>query len=260
MKSIISLFEKRLHMDEGALSNEPMQLEQLNELLEQMALVLPFENRRLLAEDAYTIDRDSLLERLLLNRSGGLCYELNTLLYYVLSAQDMNVSLVHGQVYDAALGDWLSMGNSHIMIILQHNDQQYLIDNGFGIRLPLRAVPLNGDIVVSRNGEFSITNEDGYCILNQKQLYQSPDWQICYRFRLEDIINEPVVNDIQQLVRQHPDSKFNKSVLITRCTEIGSMTLTDHSYTVVKNGDIQKETIDEKQFAILVRDTFQLDV
>ncbi len=79
----------------------------------------------------------------------------------------MNVSLVQGQVYDAVLGDWLSMDNSHIMIILQHNDQQYLIDNGFGIRLPLRAVPLNGDIVVSRNGEFSITKEDGYCILNQ---------------------------------------------------------------------------------------------
>ncbi len=63
-------------MDEGALSNEPLQFEQLNEFLEQMALVLPFENRRLLVEDAYTIDRDSLLERLLLNRSGGLCYEL----------------------------------------------------------------------------------------------------------------------------------------------------------------------------------------
>ncbi|WP_443146857.1 hypothetical protein [Paenibacillus shenyangensis] len=52
---------------------------------------------------------------------------------------------------------------------------------------------------------------------------------------MEVIINEPVVNDIQQLVRQHPDSKFNKSVLLTRCTETGSMTLTDHSYTVLNH-------------------------
>ncbi|MEW4369778.1 arylamine N-acetyltransferase family protein [Paenibacillus kandeliae] len=260
MKEIISLFEKRLHMNEGALADESMRLEQLNELLEQMALVLPFENRRVLTEDAYRVDRDSLLERLLLHRSGGLCYELNTLLYYVLSAKGMDVSLVQGQVYDAALGDWLSMGNSHILIILQLNEQQYLVDNGFGIRLPLRAVPLHGNPVVSRNGEFRISTEDGYCILQQKQLHQSPDWQICYRFRLDDVIDESVVNDIQQLVRQHPDSKFNKSVLITRCTDTGSMTLTDHSYTVVNHGDIQKEPIDDQQFAVLVRDTFQLDV
>lgn len=50
----------------------------------------------------------------------------------------------------------MTIGRTHVTILLKHEGQIYLIDTGFGGNLPLKPVPLNGETVISQNGEFRI--------------------------------------------------------------------------------------------------------
>lgn len=51
--------------------------------------------------------------------------------------------------------------------------------------MPLTPVPLNGEVAISRNGEFRIKkveSEYGNYVLEMKQIYKDPDWKFGYAF------------------------------------------------------------------------------
>ena len=54
----------------------------LNEILLKMGLILPYENLDIMAGTIKDISKKNLVEKLLIQKRGGLCYELNSLLYY----------------------------------------------------------------------------------------------------------------------------------------------------------------------------------
>ncbi|EFM08360.1 N-acetyltransferase, partial [Paenibacillus curdlanolyticus YK9] len=63
-------------------------------------------------------------------------------------------------------------------------------------------------------------------------------------------------NEIQRIVVEHPDSRFNKAPLITRLTPAGSVTLTSTSLTVWTDGVMSKEEIEGEQYAELLNRYF----
>ncbi|PGS57871.1 arylamine N-acetyltransferase, partial [Bacillus cereus] len=88
------------------------------------------------------MSRTNIQEKLLLNKRGGLCYELNSLLYYFLSDCGFDVYRVAGTVYDLSGNKW-KPDDGHVIIILKHENQKYIIDGGFASHLPLHPVPFN---------------------------------------------------------------------------------------------------------------------
>ena len=54
----------------------------LDEILLNMGMILPYENLDIMAGTIKNISKNSLVEKLLIQKRGGLCYELNSLLYY----------------------------------------------------------------------------------------------------------------------------------------------------------------------------------
>lgn len=152
MSELDVMFRDKLHIDH----NKKLTFVDLDHILSRMAATFPFENLCLWQGRIGPITQQTLIEKMLVRGEGGLCYELNPLLYYFLAENGFDVQLVRANVYNHAQQNWSLTGWTHVAILLQEQGESYLLDAGFGGNVPLTPVPLNGDTVSSRNGQFRV--------------------------------------------------------------------------------------------------------
>lgn len=114
--------------------------------LKAMAYRFPFENRAVLAKENYKITKEELWRRLLKDQHGGLCYDLNGFLYFVLREAGFHVKLIRGTVYAGDQEGWALEG-THAAVWLSAENGDYLVDIGFGINTGAPA-----DTAFRRNG------------------------------------------------------------------------------------------------------------
>jgi N-hydroxyarylamine O-acetyltransferase len=251
------LFRKRIGISE----NEPILFERLDSILEKMAKTIPFENLYIVAKNGYEFSEESLIDKILIKNEGGLCYDLNAILYMFLLENGFHVRLVRGIIFNSAIQKWSPTGRTHVAILLKHLGQTFLIDSGFGGNLPLKPVPLTGEIITSENGEFQVVMVDdpnGDYQLKMKLKHKDADWKIAYIFDTKRPIQQlSEINEIQEVIRKHEHSPFNKGPLITQLTDNGSITLTDTSFTQWVDGECLKEQIDPNRFQEFAKKHFK---
>ncbi|MGG1675242.1 arylamine N-acetyltransferase [Neobacillus sp. NRS-1170] len=250
------LFRKRI----GWPDREVITFEKLDHVLEKTAKSIPFENLCIIENRTTDISKENLISKIIKKNEGGLCYDLNSILYLFLVENGFDAALVRGVVYDHAGQRWNTFGRTHVAIIINHQGKKYLIDSGFGGNLPLKAVPFTGEVIESRNGEFRVKRVDiehGDYVLFMKLKYKDKDWKVGYVFDSTDLIKDVFkLNEVQKIIIEHPESPFNKKPLITRITDRGNMILTDTSFTEWDNGKVTKQEIDTKRFKEMVKDHF----
>ncbi|MCP8971054.1 arylamine N-acetyltransferase family protein [Ectobacillus ponti] len=248
-------FRKRI----GFSKEGPLAFADLPEVLERTSRTIPFENLCVLTEEAKEITSGHLAGKILERGEGGLCYELNGLLYFVLQENGFSNVLVRGVVYNPVRQEWSGTGRTHVVNLLPYESELYLIDSGFGSNIPLAPVPLTGETVTSPNGEFRarpLHTEHGDFVFEMKIKHKDADWQLGYAFDSIRPAEPSELSEIQAVIRAHPASSFNKTPLLTRLTEGGSVTLTHASLTEWKHGKLQKDELDEARFKSLARERF----
>jgi N-hydroxyarylamine O-acetyltransferase len=259
MCELNDLFRKRV----GISKEEKITFENLDMVLEKTAKTIPFENLCIIENRTNDVTKENLVNKMLMKKEGGLCYELNSILFYFLKENGFNVYLVRGVIFNHDAQNWLTLGRTHAAILLNHENETYLVDTGFGGNLPLRAVPLNGGTITSNNGEFRVSkmkNEHGDYILEMKLKHKDQDWRIGYTFDSKRPVTEVSdFNEIQRILIEKDDSPFNKNPLITQLTEKGNMTLTDTTFTEWVNGKLKKDSIDSKRFKELAKRYFGIE-
>jgi N-hydroxyarylamine O-acetyltransferase len=258
MSDLNLLFRNRI----GFSQNEVITFQHLDKVLEKTAKTIPFENLCIIENRTKAITKENLTSKLLEQNEGGLCYELNTILYLFLSENGFNPTLIRGVTYNPSKQQWSETGNTHVVNLITHNAQVYLVDTGFGGNLPLKPVPLSGESVSSSNGEFRVErkeSEHGDYILHMKLNRKNEDWKIGYAFNSkEPIQNISELNEVQRIIIEHPESAFNKKPLITQITNNGNITLTDTSFTQWVDSTLKKEIIEEKRFNKIRKEYFKL--
>lgn len=250
-------FRNRLGLPAGS----TISFEQLDDLLERTASVFPFENFRVLTGKTKSITKENLMEKMLARNEGGLCYELNPLLYHFLQENQLNVKLVRGMVYDHHNNGYSRTGRTHTAILLDHESRQYLIDTGFGGNLPLKPVPLNGEVISSRNGEFraaEVSEFSGEYMLEMNLSGKDTDWKKGYVFDPREM-KESELDEMQDVICHSEFSPFNKNPLAVKITDSGTVTLTGTSITRTENGRVEKTAIQPEEFAHLAKTLFQLN-
>ncbi|CAD8089470.1 unnamed protein product [Paramecium primaurelia] len=75
-----------------------------------------------------------ILQRLCVQRRGGLCYEQELLLYYVLKHIGFKVELIRCQVREIGSLYNPDLQSTHAFLYVQIRDETYLLDPGFGTR------------------------------------------------------------------------------------------------------------------------------
>jgi len=256
MNELNALFRQRI----GIPPNETITFETLPHVLAKTATTIPFENLGIMANKTSAVTKENLINKMLVRHEGGLCYELNSLLYFFLIENGFRAVLTRGVVYKQPLQTFMTLGRTHVTILVTHEGQTYLADTGFGGNLPLMPVPLTGETVTSDNGQFRVRNENsgyGDYMLEMKLKHKDADWRIGYAFdSLQPVTDVTEFGEIQTIIAEHPDSPFNKNRLITKLTSNGNVTLTDTSFTRWEDGNVTKEEIGPAKFQELLNRHF----
>ena len=93
--------------------------------------------------------------------------------------------------------------------------------------------------------------------LKMKLKHKDTEWRTGYAFYSgKTLRGVSECNPIQKIIVEHPESSFNKSPLLTKLTDRGSVTLTDTSLTKWEDGVVTKEEVDGERFRELAREIF----
>jgi N-hydroxyarylamine O-acetyltransferase len=258
MASIDKLLRERI----GLTENERITFDSLEVVLQNVAFTIPFENICVMNNSYSDISKENVTEKILTRGEGGLCYELNSILYHFLKENDFDVTMVGGVVFNSKSQEWSATGRTHVLNLVYHQGQRYLVDTGFGGNIPLKPVPLNGQIVSSSNGEFRVREEKtehGDFVMEMKLKHRHDDWVTGYAFDSTTPIHEVDLNEIQKIIVESPASGFNKGYLVTRLTGNGSLVLSETSFTQrTDDREVKEEGIDRARFKELAREHFGL--
>lgn len=199
-------------------------VKQLSFILEKFAEWFPFENVDVLTGNEEIITPEFLTKKMVQTQRGGLCYETNALLLLVLQEFGFDAELGAATVNND--GKW-ALEHTHALVLLQLNDGKYIADSGFGNRLALSPLKLDGPEVISPAGTFRLRTrrtEKG-TIAAECQNSQG-DWYLCYAFDWQAAPWEKL-SEMKQLIHAHPHSPFNKQLLIARASTSGTESINE---------------------------------
>lgn len=92
MHDLNKLFRQRI----GISHEQPITFENIHLILEKIAMTIPFENLSIIENRTAPITKQNLIEKILNRNEGGMCYELNPILYLFLVENGLDVSLEMG--------------------------------------------------------------------------------------------------------------------------------------------------------------------
>ncbi|MGY4713596.1 arylamine N-acetyltransferase family protein [Bacillus amyloliquefaciens] len=240
-----------------------VKFEDLPCILSSFAKSVPFENIDVIYKNHKEISKENLQKKLLDNHRGGLCYEINPLLYYFLKDCGFNVQLVSATIYDYSSESW-ALDNTHVAILLTYNHIMYLIDSGFASFLPLSPVPFTGEAVQTKVRDYRVrkllTEKGSYVFeMKEKDILKNKEWKLGYAFRLNEIsITE--LNEMQETIIENKKSPFNKALLAVKLVENGHITLTQDKFIQMKNGEKTKEVINQDQYIKILNEQFNISI
>ncbi|MCY7576122.1 arylamine N-acetyltransferase family protein [Bacillus pumilus] len=210
-------------------------------LLKKMAYTFPFENRSVLNKQSYALNQEGLKEHLLEGGRGGLCYDLNPLLYYVLKEAGLAVQLVQGTVYNKEAGIW-AIDGTHVAMTLNHQNERYLIDAGFGVNLPLQPVPFTEEWVEGASIRFRVKEEETEKGTHLLQLDRGEGAETGYAFTLEEV-SEPTLVQMREEIYENEASPFNKRPLASKLTPTGCVIVTEDHVTIHEHEEVSKKPL-----------------
>jgi N-hydroxyarylamine O-acetyltransferase len=187
---------------------------------------VPFENLSIHLREPIVLEPEALVDKLVERRRGGFCYELNGAFAALLSALGYQVTLLAARVHG---GDGLGPPFDHLALRVDLGAAAWLVDVGFGglsqhpLRLDLR------DEQPDAGGRFRVTPAaDG-------DLEVARDGQPQYRLELRP----RRLADFEPTCWWHqtsPASHFTRSLVCSRLTGTGRVTLSDRTLVETTGG------------------------
>ncbi len=202
----------------------------LEQLHERHLLRVPFENLNIHLGRPIHLDIPSLFDKMVRQKRGGFCYELNHLFHWLLETLGYDSTLVSARVRTERGG--FSPEFDHLALIVTL-DKPYLADVGFGnaFRRPL---PLSGEIRKDISGLYRVRRIGPDEFALQKRSGDS--WSDSYRFsRVPRRIDE--FRDMCHHHQTSPDSHFTRGRICSLATPSGRITLTDTALKITENGE-----------------------
>jgi len=120
------------HLDRIKVLKNPLtNLVSLRHLQKQHLLNVPFENLDIHYGKKITCDVSKFYKKIVEEKRGGFCYELNGLFYWLLSELGFEVKMIAANVYDSAKEKY-GIDFNHMTLMVKIGEEEYLTDVGFG--------------------------------------------------------------------------------------------------------------------------------
>ena len=232
----------------------PASAENLKKLQRQHLLKVPFENLDIHWKRPILLDTDKFYRKIVEEKRGGFCYELNGLFNALLRELGFQTRLVSARVSDGQGG--FSNEYDHLAIVVKIGELEYLADVGFGaftaepIRLAadLEQTDETGTFVVRRFDEdyLEVAKKDG------------DSWHSEYIFA-------PFGRDLAEFAEMcnfhqtSPESHFTHGKVCSIMLANGRKTLTDKKFIETRNGEKKETEIDsEAEFNEILAREFEI--
>jgi N-hydroxyarylamine O-acetyltransferase len=211
-------------------------VEELRTIHKGHLLNIPFENLSIHCGEKIVLDSDKLYEKIIINKRGGFCYELNFLFYSLLSSLDYKSKMISAGVYDE--NGIAGPEFDHMAIITEVDGKEWLCDVGFGDSF-IEPIEFTIDKHQTDRGRFFkiSKSEDRYTLSMSDN---SRTWRELYIFTTD----EQELSRYQTMCLYHqtsPDSTFKQKRICTIATEYGRITLRD-TRVIITRGKEKTET------------------
>lgn len=232
----------------------------LQSLLHHHVFSIPFETLDIHNHIPIILRMDSLYQKVILDRRGGYCYELNTLFHRLLTLCGFKVSMVAGRLLH---GHGYGRPSEHMALIVELEGRKWLIDVGYGdfsLR-PLAIAP--GEIQSDGRTFYQILEKifiDGQEYLGVAKWNDSKQiFKIEYIFTLtpRNLSEFAEMNHFHQTSRE---SHFSRSLIVSLPIPDGRISLINNKLIRTVNGNKQvKQIMNEDHRDKILEKYFHMD-
>lgn len=219
---------------------------------------VPFENLDIHLGREIALSVESLYSKVVEDRRGGFCYELNGLFAALLSELGFQVRLLSARVFGA---DGAPGPEFDHLALLVDADGQHLADVGFGdsFQEPLALRAAIGQTQASGTYRLEEAGGGEWSLL-EKTVGATEEWRPSYSFTLA----ARRLDQFQEMCRHHqtsPQSPFTRNRMCTRATPEGRFTLSGMRTTETTFGRRQqRELAGEAEFWQVAEQRFGIRV
>jgi len=218
---------------------------------------VPFENLDIGLGRPIRLTEEALWNKLVLQKRGGFCYELNGLFARLLKQLGFEVTYLNARVYNRQ--GQVGIDFDHLALLVQIPDQsgRWLVDVGFGdsFNEPLDFEKL--DEQVQRLRSYRVDPVPNGFAVWQKNYDGS--WQRQYFF---DIQPHKFPEEYESACLYHqtsPRSSFTRASIISRATPEGRVSLEDGRLILTRHGQRTEQSIaDKTEYDALLKQYFDL--
>jgi N-hydroxyarylamine O-acetyltransferase len=216
-------------------------------------LAIPYENLDVQLGVPVSLDIDAIFRKLVLQRRGGWCYEMNGLLGWALDTIGFSLTRLAAGVMREIRGD-AAVGN-HLALWV-HLEEPHLADVGFGDGI-LEPIPVRPGRFRQRAFEFGLEQLDDQWWRFHNQHHGSA--------RSFDFGSAPADGDLLrrqcELLQTSPESPFTQVAVVQRHVPEGLALMRGRVLTRVRAQDVHREEIaGEEHYARVLREVFDLDL
>lgn len=222
----LEAYKRRIGFDGPVLPT----LDTLARLIERHAAAIAFENIDVLTGRVPGLDVTSLQQKLVQRRRGGWCFEQNGLFLVCLKQIGFRVRGLEARVRVGVPVDVIT-GRTHMALRVSLDDDDYLVDVGFGGLAPLAPLRLDSrDEQPAAGDVHRLVDAEGELLL-QAQTHEG--WSDCYRLAAA----EPHQVDYEignWFVATHPTAMLRKNLLVARAVPGGRLLLFNRQLSLRK--------------------------
>ena len=221
-------------------------------------LSIPYENLDLLNQVPLSLEFEDLFKKIILNRRGGYCFELQGIYGYLLKSLGYSVTQYAGRFMDEP--GTIQM-RRHRLLVVDLPDGRYVCDVGVRSEAPRCPLKLIEDTVQTDGiSEYRYVKDPFYgWVLMQREI--GKEWKSILGFTEEIQIDADYVMS-SFFCEQHPDSTFNKFMKISIFTEDSNISIVGNTYKVYRGAKTmeRRELRTEAEAKTILKDRFGITV
>ncbi|NWK83607.1 arylamine N-acetyltransferase [Staphylococcus sp. GSSP0090] len=229
-------------------------LKTLNHYIYQYVINVPFENINVQNKLPIALDDEAMLQKIITEQRGGFCYEQNRFFHSWITAKGFDAYMISATINT---GNGWALEGSHMALIVQINQDKYLVDVGYA-DVPKQAMPLRNkpEVIEDVNGYFQATWIDSQTIDMCK--YKDESWEIQYRA----IDKAQSINDFKegiQFNQYDTHSIFVNKLIVSKAKLYGRVTLSNNHLTITKQDGKEKIPVTQSNYQTLLKKYFGIE-
>lgn len=215
---------------------------------------VPFENLDIALGITISLSDQAIFHKVIEQRRGGFCYELNYAFYLLLTSLAFDVQLLSARVNEQQK---LGPPFDHLLLLVTVNGQPYAVDVGFGDSFT-EPLLLAGGPVLQHGSHYKIDKQgDGYGMFRKLPGQQ---WQCQYLFSTKS----RTIGDFAPMCHYQqtsPESHFTQKSVCSLATGQGRKTIGNGRFIVTEQGQrTEVAIVNEKVYRQLLQQHFNMSL